>query len=300
MPAHLHFADHVPPCGVNVGTEPVWSISVDDLLVYVDVFENPLVFLHFVEQRMRAYQSDELKVDDELDHFGLYLQFNHYARHAEEIHRASGAELAFLGYRSDLDRYFAARLRDGSIPSPLTQEIPGRVWEIVDALSQTSRPGRAKVSSFVLDLDGTWRDRIAVEIDGELERQATTKEYKPFSMHGQMNLTIACCTADLEEFDVENVLEYGRTVTALHEDNGMLVLILKYGYGRRLERVDWCWFDAREFEESELSALKVKADRLRRMRVAKARSNRKIGRNEQCPCGSGKKYKKCCLKRELE
>jgi|LSQX01.2.fsa_nt_gb hypothetical protein len=22
---------------------------------------------------------------------------------------------------------------------------------------------------------------------------------------------------------------------------------------------------------------------------------RKIGRNEPCPCGSGKKYKKCCL-----
>ncbi|WP_202943861.1 SEC-C metal-binding domain-containing protein [Natranaerobius thermophilus] len=24
-------------------------------------------------------------------------------------------------------------------------------------------------------------------------------------------------------------------------------------------------------------------------------SNNKIGRNEPCPCGSGKKYKKCCL-----
>ncbi|WP_426807395.1 SEC-C metal-binding domain-containing protein [Streptococcus anginosus] len=23
----------------------------------------------------------------------------------------------------------------------------------------------------------------------------------------------------------------------------------------------------------------------------------KIGRNEKCPCGSGKKYKKCCLKK---
>jgi preprotein translocase subunit SecA len=23
-------------------------------------------------------------------------------------------------------------------------------------------------------------------------------------------------------------------------------------------------------------------------------SNRKVGRNEKCPCGSGKKYKKCC------
>ena len=31
-------------------------------------------------------------------------------------------------------------------------------------------------------------------------------------------------------------------------------------------------------------------------RVATVRENRKIGRNELCPCGSGKKYKKCCLK----
>ena len=28
------------------------------------------------------------------------------------------------------------------------------------------------------------------------------------------------------------------------------------------------------------------------------RQSRKIGRNEKCPCGSGKKYKKCCLKQE--
>ena len=24
----------------------------------------------------------------------------------------------------------------------------------------------------------------------------------------------------------------------------------------------------------------------------------KIGRNDPCPCGSGKKYKKCCLNKE--
>jgi preprotein translocase subunit SecA len=26
------------------------------------------------------------------------------------------------------------------------------------------------------------------------------------------------------------------------------------------------------------------------------REERKIGRNDPCPCGSGKKYKKCCLR----
>lgn len=25
------------------------------------------------------------------------------------------------------------------------------------------------------------------------------------------------------------------------------------------------------------------------------RVERKVGRNEACPCGSGKKYKKCCI-----
>jgi preprotein translocase subunit SecA len=26
------------------------------------------------------------------------------------------------------------------------------------------------------------------------------------------------------------------------------------------------------------------------------KSRAKVGRNDPCPCGSGKKYKKCCLK----
>ncbi len=26
----------------------------------------------------------------------------------------------------------------------------------------------------------------------------------------------------------------------------------------------------------------------------------KIGRNEPCPCGSGKKYKKCCIAKTIE
>ncbi|MFX1295860.1 MAG: YecA family protein [Promethearchaeota archaeon] len=30
--------------------------------------------------------------------------------------------------------------------------------------------------------------------------------------------------------------------------------------------------------------------------VHKRKRTRKIGRNVPCPCGSGKKYKKCCLK----
>mgnify|MGYP003136594116 FL=1 len=33
----------------------------------------------------------------------------------------------------------------------------------------------------------------------------------------------------------------------------------------------------------------------RRIDVTVKRSEKKVGRNEPCPCGSGKKYKKCCI-----
>ena len=287
---------HLRKIGLNVGVEPVWSISVDDLLVYADVFENPLLFLHFVEQRTLAFQSEELKIDDELDHFGLYLQYNHYARHAEEIHRASGAELGFLGYRSDLDRFFAARLRDSNIPSPLTQDIPVRIREIVEVLSRTAISGRAQIAAFLLDLDGTWRSRIATEIEEELGRQAISKRSRPFSMHGRMNLTVVCNTPDLTEFDEAEVLDHGRTVAVLNGDEDRLVLILNYTYTKELKEVTWNWVNVAGIAERQLARLKDKADDLRRSRVASARSERKIGRNEQCPCGSGKKYKRCCLK----
>ena len=39
------------------------------------------------------------------------------------------------------------------------------------------------------------------------------------------------------------------------------------------------------------------ANNIRKNRIRKKLvKNRKIGRNEMCPCGSGKKYKQCCGK----
>jgi uncharacterized protein YecA (UPF0149 family) len=31
------------------------------------------------------------------------------------------------------------------------------------------------------------------------------------------------------------------------------------------------------------------------MQEAKMTLRKKVGRNDLCPCGSGKKYKKCCM-----
>jgi uncharacterized protein YecA (UPF0149 family) len=34
--------------------------------------------------------------------------------------------------------------------------------------------------------------------------------------------------------------------------------------------------------------------------VTVRREGKKVGRNDPCPCGSGKKYKRCCLLKETQ
>src|ERR1041384_920628 len=75
---------HLRKIGVDVGLDPVWAISIDDLRVFSDVFDNPLSFLHFVEQRMAAFKTEVIQLEDELDHLGMYLKHNHYVTYATE------------------------------------------------------------------------------------------------------------------------------------------------------------------------------------------------------------------------
>lgn len=103
---------HLGGLGVNVGSIPIWSLAIDDLRVYAEVFSNQFEFLHYVEQRREAFSSTVLQLDDELDHLGLYLQHNHYTKHAAGMVNGTDAQLQFLGYRVDVDKYFSARMVD--------------------------------------------------------------------------------------------------------------------------------------------------------------------------------------------
>ncbi len=55
------------------------------------------------------------------------------------------------------------------------------------------------------------------------------------------------------------------------------------------------WEHSEELEAT-LQAVEQRSQLKRVQHSRRARAMRKIGRNEPCPCGSGKKYKKCCGK----
>lgn len=128
-------------------TTRFWALSLSDLLTYSDLFENPLVFLHFVEKRNQATASSKVVLDDELDHYGMYLQHNNYDLHAEEV--AGDSRINWTGYRTVIDRYFDARTREPtSLPR---QDIPPLYWTVIEALAASRHVYRRKIASLLLD-----------------------------------------------------------------------------------------------------------------------------------------------------
>ena len=136
---------HLKTIGIDVGPQPIWSVSINDLRVYADVFDNPLVFLHFVEERMRAFNSVIIRTEDELDHLGLYLKHNIHTQHAKNLNPPG--KLIWHGYRSGVDRYFAKKLHDPNTVSGLHQTMPRHLKDIVDFWAKTALPKRGQAKS---------------------------------------------------------------------------------------------------------------------------------------------------------
>ena len=288
---------HLSKIGVSVGTNPVWVISLDDLRVYADIFENPLIFLHFVEQRMMAFQSDIIRVEDELDHLGLYLEHNCYTLHSEKMRASPDARVVFNGYRFAMDKFFAARLHDPATQCPLKQQTPHRLLEIVEFLAYSNIAGRARIVGFLLDLSGEWRDILSSNIEEELVRQPSTHRPKPFSSHGGMDFTIFCWTPSSMPRYADQALAHARTVLLGNGDQSRILFELVYTADNILQDVSWQWVDRAGIPLPLLPKLEAAAGELRQTRVAKAKESG-VGRNDPCPCGSSKKYKKCCLRRK--
>ena len=215
------------------------------------------------------------------------------------MQRDSGARITFAGYRSNIDKFFNARMADSSVPCPLRQTMHPRILEIVQWLSRCSMLGRAEVAAFLLDLDHESRVGIGASIDAELAKQPDAKRPQPISTHAGINLTVVCWKDSCVRPNSRFALEHARVVHLLSDRERRLLLELSYTDGDILRGITWHWVTLPNIPLVELPRLRAKVEELRNARIARAKSNMgAIGRNDGCPCGSGKKYKRCCLAKQ--
>ncbi len=298
--------------GIGDDLPPAWVVSVNDLRLCADIFDNPLIFLHYLETRLAAATLEKLWLNDELDHLGLYLGHNDYGAYARDDADGRDLDAVFaLGARATVDAHFMPHPPWGQVSGPLRQDMPPRFEELVDLLANSGQLGRARVASYLLDSGGDLRTKFDSLIGNELERQKEIRRPLPLSLYGRERegITVVCWSPWTGARRPGMALEHTQAVVIVGRESGRLLLEVVANADGRLVDVHWDWIRLDRIDQSRRSALAQYVDHLRQQRVAVASmdhegrqqttgaARRKIGRNDPCPCQSGLKYKKCCLKR---
>ena len=283
-------AQHLAPLGIEIGQRPLWALSLDDLRVYAELFDNPLIFLHFVEQRVRAGRSDKVDLSDEMDHFGMYITENNYTQYAEELSENTD-KMHFDGYTTPVNEYFGAVLVGDAPPKP-RQKMPRRIAEIVDLLGSSNEPHRAELSSYILDGAGDWRDTLASSIENALKENKELKRSRPLSSYGGMEMTQFVWSHDAPR-NAQGAIEHTRVVMLADKKAARRLVELEYDEDGKLFGAHLRHVTLAGVPQTEIERLRAEGVALQQRRIASAQAKGKIGRNDQCPCGSGKKWKKC-------
>jgi hypothetical protein len=172
--------------------------------------------------------------------------------------------------------------------------MPVGMAEILDLLRTSEKKGRSAIAAYLLDVSGDWRDRMFITLKQELARALTVRP-RPFSTFGEVRLTAFVSAPNWGRSPVDEMRDHARAIMVMHDEPERVLLELTYGEVGQLIDVEWQFLRSADISVFELPALKARGEALKEARLHKAvAAGGRIGRNDQCPCGSGKKFKKCC------
>lgn len=288
-------ASKIKTLGGGIHGDNNWTLGIDDLLVYTDFFKNPLQFLHFVEQRNKAYSSSLINPEDELDHLGLYLLHNCYVQYAEEMNGKKGAtRFVWHGYREEIDRYYSKLLTDGNAVIP-TQKAPQLLYDILKILAQGSNTGRALTASILLNMSSKAREEYVNTVYEVIEKTSKTQRPLPFSRVGVVDVTTLCHIAGIKFSSVFNKDEHVYATMMIAGEIQRTLIELFFNSEKELEQVMVSILNLGNLTDEDRKRVEEISKKLSQDRLTQAiKTNKKIRRNQFCPCGSGRKYKKCC------
>ncbi len=270
-------------------------ISYDDLLAYEKYFDSPILFLHYLKQRKSAIDVPQIALNDELDHLGLYIKYNMYSITASEF--SAKDRIQWHGFREDLDNYFCKLyIPEISIPKP-TQDMPKEMSDIIDLLDQKIDKNTIALAHFLLDMSSEARDDFCGAIRRIISRQIEIGRTIAVFAPGEQKYCLFVDIPGISTMSIAERQDYVLSATLRDEIHPIMWIDLEYDRNGKLIKVGGkeCW--VKDIPSSDIERLKTMCDKYTKSRIEsfQRQNHKKVGRNDPCPCGSGKKYKKCCL-----
>lgn len=270
------------------------AISMDDLKVYSDYFDSPLIFLHFLKQRKLATKNKSLYLNDELDHLGMYIKHNIYADYfcSEDC-----KHIKAVGYRDEIDEYFGGLVNNFLHIEKPEPYIPKVIKEIIGAIEKSPlNKDRNRVSSFLLSFCSDAKDELSDKIEEVLIKQKEVGRMMALSLFGETPVSVYCFQENIIQMSKQSIENYTLATMLNVKDDFRIELQLFYDNYNKIYDVKYKTYTRDDIHEDRLEYLNKLGKEYANTRIQsfrKQQDRKKIGRNQECPCGSGKKYKKC-------
>ncbi|MEH3040656.1 MAG: SEC-C metal-binding domain-containing protein [Sphingomonas paucimobilis] len=264
--------------------------------VMAEMLASPLRFLSYIDRRV-GY-AERIHGTNELAILGYHLNQNLW------FEDESGVAIVADDCSLDLDTAMTVR-REGipgaATPKGILTKFSGtHVARMIEKIEHEAHPDLVDLGFLLLDINGDTVKQLDQGMKDIARRTRVDGLRHDFSLgfgEGDAGLTIHCNPAH-ESKAVEALLDHCRRRKYVHraanwfgilisETDGLPKLSLAVRFPKKHDRK----------MDVETQGMVVSGHSAARLQPAnnRARDGTKVGRNDPCHCGSGKKFKKCCL-----
>lgn len=271
------------------------ALAASELDIITQFCEVPEVFLHYAERRQVLSKLPYDVLSDELDIFGAYLQ----ARLREEVftHEAQPLLVMLTGWTDKFDRWMHYQRGDIREKPDIRLNVPEEISAILHELRQRRDESARWISFGLLDLPDGLLHQIAAAFR-DMHQDPPGDDYRCAQFFETQSKIMIILISTLRKPRAE-LYEHLQMRAVFEQYQSRAIRCLAFGIylpdrGQPFDCAFW-----REGEWTYNAELEEKmAEMPKRHLLNRKKLNVRIpGRNEPCFCGSGKKYKKCCLNR---
>ncbi|BCR05320.1 hypothetical protein DESUT3_23890 [Desulfuromonas versatilis] len=280
-----------------LGKQPFISMSIDDLFVLNRFLPTTGELLHYLEVRQVVAGIKQVKLFDEFDHLGAYIQKNRFDFTIQEQLAEGMDGLTWDGFSAEVDRYFEGD-RWQNEPPP-SQPYPDEVKTLLAALAETRAPGWIKADSSIRNLDMDTREKIAEGIN-TLAPTLRQHPHRYFALDVDPALLLYMCRDNQPDFN--GGIRQAEIVSLSLNQPSVMVICFSYRPDGEINKAQGFTVKRPPMIRADYTELLAKAESMK-ARIVKnvpasgivkqAVGGKKIRPNDKCFCGSGRKYKKC-------
>lgn len=260
-------------------------LDVFTLDVIAEILSTPLYFTDYLVKRADA--ADRILATHELIILSWYLKQNLFIREDEMVTLADDVLV-------ELD--LAMAVRRAGIAGPATPEgqltrfVNTPIGRIIDVVNASTRPDVHRLGEALLSMSGDTADTLNRGIARAIELTAADGKQHDITigLEAGGGITIHCNKLLDKEAREKLTSHCSMRKYTEKKDQWYGISLTPDGEPRFMLGIEHPWTEDPKLEE-------LAGDfRVRTVtRAFEPSRPRKIGRNEKCPCGSGKKYKKC-------